>query len=190
MKRKVKVKTEKTVNTFAHFRTVSWLSLQEAKQKKEGWFYQCMISQLFSAFCLEAYLYHVGQKKLAYWEKVERKLGPREKLEIITCEIGFKPDFGKRPFQSLDLIFTLRNLLVHGRTDYLEEENEQILDEAEKPKLPQAKWEKLINLEKAIVFSEDTKAIIEAINSKAGFKINLLYAPETGGWSVSPIEND
>lgn len=97
-----------------------------------------MIPQLFSAFCLKAYLNHVGQKKLAYWKNVERKLGPREKLEFITHELKFKPEFGKRPFQSFASIFKLRNMLVHGKTDYLEEENKQILTETEKPVLPQA----------------------------------------------------
>lgn len=95
MKRKVKVKAEKTVNTFTHLRATSWFTLQEAQQNEEGRFYNCMIPQLFSAFCLEAYLYHVGQKKLAYWKNVKRKLGPREKLEIITHEIRFNPEFGK-----------------------------------------------------------------------------------------------
>ena len=190
MKRKVKVKVEKTVYTFAHLRAVSWFALQEAKQNEEGRFYQCMTSQLFSAFCLEAYINHVSQEKLAYWEKVERKLGPKEKLEIVTHEVGLKLNFGERPFQSFDSIFRLRNLLVHGRTDYLEEENEQMLSEMDKPELPQSKWEKLINLENAAIFSEDTKAIIEIINSKAGFRVNHLYAPETGGWSISPIENE
>ena len=61
MKRKVKVEAEKTVNTFAHLRAASWFALQETKQNEKGRFYNCMISQLFFAFCLEAYLNHVGQ---------------------------------------------------------------------------------------------------------------------------------
>jgi len=81
-------------------------------------------------------------------------------------------------------------MLVHGKTHYLEEENEQTITETEKPVLPQAKWEKLVNLENAVSFSEDTEAMIETINPKVGFRTNLMYAPERGSWSISPIEND
>lgn len=81
-------------------------------------------------------------------------------------------------------------MLVHGKTDYLEEENEQILTETEKPVLPQAKWEKLVDLENAMIFSEDTKVMIETINPKVGFRTNLMYAPERSSWSISPIENN
>lgn len=190
MKQKMKVKTEKNVYTFAHLRAVSFLSLGEAQRNEEARFYNCMISQLFSAICLEAYLNHVGQKKLPYWNRLERKLGPKEKLEIIVHKLDLKPDYGKRPFQSLDLMFRLRNLLVHGKTDYLEEENVQILDVLEKPVLPKAKWQTLINLDNATTFSDDVKAIVEVISAKAGINSNVLYVPETGGWSVSPMENE
>lgn len=188
MAKKVKVKSDKTVYTFAYLRAAGWHALQEAKQKEEGRFYQCMTSQLFSAFCLEAYINHVGKAKLPYWEKLERKLGPREKLEIISHEIGYKINFGERPFQSFESIFKLRNLLVHGRTEFIEEESEQILDEGEKPAISQAKWQSYINIDTAIKFSEDTKEMIDLLNTKAGFDLNYLYTPETRGWHISPSE--
>lgn len=190
MKKRVKVRAEKTVYTFAYLRAASWHALQEAKKQEEGRFYQCMTSQLFSAFCLEAYINHIGSKKLSFWENVEKKLGPKEKLEIIAHEIGYILDYGKRPFQSFDNIFKLRNLLVHGRTESFDEESEQTVSDGEIPILPKTKWQNFINIEMAEKFSEDTKSIIESLNSKAGFDINYLYVPETSMWSMSPIEID
>ena len=133
MKRKVKVKSNTTVHSFAYLRAAGWRALEEAKQSEKGRFYKCMISQLFSALCLEAYLNHMGNERFPFWEEIDRKLGPKEKLEIISCEIGYKINYGERPFQTFRTIFKLRNQLVHGKTEFTSESNEQILEGDETP---------------------------------------------------------
>ncbi|MDP1713724.1 MAG: hypothetical protein Q8L41_03180 [Anaerolineales bacterium] len=188
MKRKVKVKTATTVYTFAYLRAAGWRALEEAKKNEKGRFYQCMISQLFSAFCLEAYLNHIGKEKLPYWEKIERKLGPKEKLEIISHEIGLKINYGKRPFQGFDAIFKLRNLLAHGKTEHTNKVNDQLLEEGEEPAISQANWQKNINIETATKFSEDSKEILEILNSKARFDPSVLHVQETNDWWVLPAD--
>jgi len=120
MRKKVNVHSSKTVYTHVYLNIVAEEALNRAKTTEEGSFYSCMTAELFSAFCLEAYLNHLGSQKIPYWESVEKKLGPREKLGIICYEIGLKPDFGSRPFQSFRVLFQLRNSLVHGKTEYLE----------------------------------------------------------------------
>ena len=147
-----------------------------------------MISQLFSALCLEAYLNHVGKEKLPFWEEIEKKLGPKEKLEIISYELGYKINYGKRPFQTFRTIFKLRNQLVHGKTESTSESNEQILEGDEAPIISQAKWQEQINIEAANKFSEDTKEILEILNSKAGFDPSVLLVQKTDDWWVLPAD--
>jgi len=157
MKRKDKVKTATTTNTFAYLQAAGRRALQEAEQNEKGRFYKCMISQLFSAFCLEAYLNHIGNEKFTDWEKKERKLGPRQKLETISLEIGLEINYEERPFRTFDAIFKLRNLLVHGKTNYVDKVSEQLFEVGEEPAVLQANWKNEINIETAIKFSEDSK---------------------------------
>jgi hypothetical protein len=190
MKRKVKVKSATTVYTFAYLRAAGWRALEEAKQNEKGRFYKCMISQLFSAFCLEAYLNHIGNEKIPDWEKSERKLSPKEKLEIISHEIGCKINYEERPFQTFKAIFKLRNELVHGKTKFTSESNEQIIEGDETPVISQENWQDYINVETAIKFSEDTKEILETLNLKAGFDPSVLLVQETNDWWVFPAETE
>jgi hypothetical protein len=190
MKRKVKVKSATTAYTFAYLRAAGWRALEEAKQNEKGRFYKCMISQLFSAFCLEAYLNHIGNEKIPDWEKSERKLSPKEKLEIISHEIGCKINYEERPFQTFKAIFKLRNELVHGKTKFTSESNEQIIEGDETPVISQEKWQDYINVETAIKFSEDTKEILETLNLKAGFDPSVLLVQETNDWWVFPAETE
>jgi hypothetical protein len=190
MKRKVKVKSATTAYTFAYLRAAGWRALEEAKQNEKGRFYKCMISQLFSAFCLEAYLNHIGNEKIPDWEKSERKLSSKEKLEIISHEIGCKINYEERPFQTFKAIFKLRNELVHGKTKFTSESNEQIIEGDETPVISQEKWQDYINVETAIKFSEDTKEILETLNLKAGFDPSVLLVQETNDWWVFPAETE
>ena len=190
MGQKVTVRADKTVYTFAYLYIAALDALKQAKATEEGRFYTCMTAELFSAFCLEAYLNHLGAQKFPYWESIERKLGPSEKLKMISHEIGLKLDFGSRPFQSFSILFQLRNSLVHGKTEYLELIDEQILNDREKPRLPEIKWKSLINLDKADQFTEDTKLMIETIHAKSGIRRNPLFTPETSRWAIRPSEID
>jgi hypothetical protein len=185
MRKKVSVHSRKTVYTYVYLNIVAEEARARAKNE-EGRFYNCMTAELFSAFCLEAYLNHIGAQKIPYWESVEKKLGPTEKLEMICYEIGLKPDFGRRPFQSFRVLFQLRNSLVHGKTEYLEQSDEQFLEDEEQPKLLDIKWKSLINLDTANQFSEDTKEIIEKIHLKSGIRRGPFNTPETGRWAVHP----
>ena len=157
MRQKVKVEASKTVYTYSYLNHAAANALVQARSTKEGQFYICMTAELFSAFCLEAFLNHIGSEKLPYWESIERKLGPKEKLIVICHEIGLTPDFESRPFQSFNLLFQLRNSLVHGKTEYIEKVDEQLLAEGEDPILPEAKWKSLISIDKANQFYKDMK---------------------------------
>lgn len=186
MQQKVKVQSKKTIFTFSYLFIAALEALRQAKNTEEGSFYNFMTAELFSAFSLEAYLNHLGEQKLPYWQSIERKLGPTEKLKILCHEMDLKPDFGVRQFQSFGILFQLRNSLVHGKTEYMETSGEQFLDDREKPNLTKAKWQNLINLDMAIQLTDDTQKMIEQLHAKSGMQRNPLFNLESGQWHTRP----
>ena len=174
-------KTEKrivgsrTTNTFMHLKKASCLLLKEAEENPDGSYYKYMTSMLNSAFCLEAYLNHLGKnffkdKKLLIWEICEKKLRTQEKLKILAHAIDYQIDNSRRPFQTFQKIFKFRNSLVHGKTEETIVNKVQKVN-AEEPRdkqLPKPEWENMINKETAERFFEDATKMIEILHAQAG----------------------
>ena len=126
---------------------------------------------VFSAFCLEAFLNHLGKLKHPKWRKLRKKrISPKTKLNLISEEVGFTVDYGERPFKTLPLIFRFRNKLAHAETVNLSEEGEIILDEDGQPPKPLTWWEKLVTIEGAQCFVDDSEAMIGRLRELAGLK--------------------
>jgi hypothetical protein len=90
-KHKVTVTKDREVITYAELWHTSRCLLKKGQDEKEGSFHQFMASLVFTAFTLEAYLNHIGPKVFNCWAAIER-LGPKEKLDIITEKIGLTID--------------------------------------------------------------------------------------------------
>src|SRR5262245_32361662 len=90
-----------------------------AEAEEAGNFYTSMMSVVATPFFLEAYLNHIGAELFPYWEQIERKLAPLDKLTMITHKIKLKPkpDMGKSPYQSFGKVFGFRNIMAHGKTE-------------------------------------------------------------------------
>jgi hypothetical protein len=186
---KAKRKSERTVFTYVVLRDASEHALFRARERNEGFFLECMTTILFSAFCFEAYLNHLGPIYVPYWKLIDRKLGPREKLEIISDHIKFPLDFGKRPFQSFLDINKYRNWLVHGRTAKIISELE-VNDISEKgiPEMELTKWEKITTLENAEKLFEDTGTMIKALDKSAGFDRDPFFTQYQTFWENIPLD--
>ena len=163
------MEVDKVVFTYNYVRNISHLALEEAKQKEKRRDDNCIISMLFTAFCLEGYLNHIGSEKTEFWMHIEH-CKPREKLAVLAKVLNHDIDWSCRPFQTFDAIFSFRNKLVHPKTHYLSMGGEQKLDEKGHPTLPLSGWEKMVNLGMAEKFFNDSTKIIETLHSKAGFE--------------------
>lgn len=110
---------KRTTITVEQF-TFVWLfqgaasEFEEAVSVKEGLFYNCMFSIVFSAFCIEAYLNQIGEKLFRNWAEFERQ-SHKKKLKKIAELLAFNPDFSSLPFKSYDEIFGFRNLIAHAK---------------------------------------------------------------------------
>jgi hypothetical protein len=168
----------KTINTFMYLKKASQLLLKEAKENPEGCAYKYMTSMLTSAFFLEAYLNHLGRKKIALeqWDKWERK-SSREKLKNLAEQINYSIDYSSRPFKTFQEIFKFRNLLVHGKTGEYTINGVQEID-VEKPtskqiseaewKSDKPNWKAMIEPDTAERFFEDATRIIEILHALTG----------------------
>jgi hypothetical protein len=135
-KRRVRVSATTTVYTFAYLRSVSWACRKRAQEESAGRNLFAASSMVSSAFSIEAYLNHLGANLIEFWDTIERKLSPREKLDLLTMILRIQLDYGKRPFQTFAKMFAFRNALAYGRTESLTEDSLQVLSEDDIPDLP------------------------------------------------------
>ncbi|MBN2568657.1 MAG: hypothetical protein JXB42_04405 [Deltaproteobacteria bacterium] len=170
-KRRVSVKREREVLTYEILLQTSYCLLKKGKEDPKGRFHQFMASLVFTVFALEAYLNHVGAIIFKCWDDLE-KLAPKQKLNVIADRLGVKVEYGKRPWQTIEL-FKFRSNIAHGKSIKIEDNKILSIDdysEYQEYELLLTNWEKLCtqkNVEKA---REDVKAIVKKINTAAGFK--------------------
>ena len=152
MQRKVKVDSQRNVITYAEFWHTSSYLLEMAKKVDEGQYHLIMSSLVFKAFTIEAYFNHVGRKIFDDWKDVERNLSPKNKLDKISKKFEIKIDYGCRPWQLIDEIFTFRNDIAHGKSLDIVQSETVAQDKYDKGYDLKTEWEKyctMKNLERA-----------------------------------------
>jgi hypothetical protein len=168
-KRKLSVSSTRIGLTYVYLYHAADWALEQATATEEGRFYNCMSSIVLSAFCIEAYLNHIGSELLPYWDgEFKRDISTTNKLKIICHHLNLTLDFSGRPFQSFNLIVKYRNLLAHATTVNISYQGTQTLRDGERVKSPESWWEKHTNLRNAKQWFDDTKAMITAIHQAVG----------------------
>lgn len=157
------------VKTYANLWLVCDDAWKEATDHIEGRYFKYITVMVFSAFCLEAYLNHIGRMYYSKWYELEKKISPRKKLEMILEKLGMSPDFGSRPFQTFQQIFYFRDQIAHGKTEYLHREGMIKITPEENIPLPHSEWELLVSEPQAKIFMDDADEIIRTIHTQAGF---------------------
>jgi len=131
-----------------------------------------MGSLVFTAFSLEAYLNWLGKKTFAHWDYLER-LSPKEKMEVISDQLGVKVELGGRPWQIMKDLFNFRNDIAHGKPETLTSKTLEPIDEHLDKKLGQiarTKWEQYCTRENAERAREDVAEIFKILHTAANLK--------------------
>jgi hypothetical protein len=152
----------RTIRSYDEFYNLTYYSLLEAEKSVEGRFYNCLITMVFCAFSLEAYLNHLGERYISNWESLERNLNYSQKLTLIAKTTRIKIDMLEKPFCFMNSIFDYRKVIVHGKTSQLTKE--QIINPNTIPEMPLAFWEKMTTLQKARDFRKHTEDIIKSLS--------------------------
>jgi hypothetical protein len=183
-RRLYKVEAERTVFTFARLRAAGLHALEDGATRDEGSFYEWMAVNIFAAFSLEAYLNHLGSRRFNCWEEIEC-LPVESKLVLLLENLSQRPDFSRRPFQTVKDMFQFRNKLAHGRTERVGKISAQKLLLDESPSYPQAKWETQCTQKTARRFIEDAEAVIVQLHEWAGLDTTLLFSLGEGSAKIT-----
>lgn len=168
-KRKISVSAERNVYTHSYLYSAAEWALEQAEETEEGRFYNCMGSIILSAFCIEAYLNHIGSILLPYWdEEVKKGLSIHNKLKIICHHLSLVPDYSRVPFQSFKNIVKYRNLLAHAITENISYQGTQIFSDGELMRQPETWWEKHTDLKTAKRWLTHIESMIIEIHKAAG----------------------
>ncbi len=162
--------------------------LHHANAFEEGRLLQLQASAVFCAFTFEAYLNHVGQAEVGFWNEIER-IPYRSKLNVIPGHLQFPADYSRPPFQTVIELFQLRDTLAHGRTAKIDEVSETSSLPAYDSFTRVTPWERL-TLERLGRYLADVEEAIGKINTARRPPDQLLW--NEGGRSrvVGPATNE
>ena len=177
-KRKVIISKERNVTTYAEMWHTSYCLLAKGQENKKMSVHQFRGSLVFTAFTLEAYLNHIGEKIFSCWKDLER-LSPKEKLNVIAERLNVDVNYGKRPWQIMKELFQFRNDIAHGKSIKVRSERilplEEYSDDDFKELFEKTRWEKYCTEKNAIRAREDVKAIVEIMHKNAGFENDFPF---------------
>lgn len=184
---KAVVSRERDHNMFAELSAAHHVLLENAKQQRDGYFYESLSCLIFAAFKFEAFLNHIGYRLLPSWAQMER-LPNENKLAIITTHLDVTPDFSRRPYQTLSDLFKARDAVAHGKPALLK--HDRVIETGEietlRRKKPLTHWEKLCTIDFAQRAYADTEEIAASLWQAGG--LCLIELRERGhSYSIEPI---
>ena len=170
------------VRTFVDLNNGANVLIAKTKQTKEGSYYTTMGALLLSAFTFEAYLNHIGVKKIKFWDEIE-SIRVMDKYSVIYKEFDINIDFSRRPYQTLKGLFQFRNAIAHGKSQILKVTKKVDPNCDPYDCSPKTHWEEYCTIENAERVKEDISAIIAEIHEKAG----LGKYPFIGGMTIASM---
>jgi hypothetical protein len=178
----VTVTKERDVRIHANLWNTSMWLLKRGQEQEKASFHQFMASLVFTAFTLEAYLNWLGGGLFAHWSYLER-LNPKEKLAVISDQLGVKVDNGQRPWQTMKSLFGFRNDIAHGKPETVRTKTVEPIDEHLDKKMGEivrTDWENFCIRENAERAREDVEQILKILHAAANPKDGL--GPLSGGF--------
>jgi hypothetical protein len=161
---------------FAYLRIAAHNAFEAARTNPLGSNYQRVSAVLFSAFAVEAHFNHVGEAQLPFWGIIEPRMTWRTKLDLLAQQLGFQPDFGSRPYQTIGEVFRFRDRMVHGKTwnDKVEYQYTGVSEQELEPLDPGwlRVWWDDNKVQRAL---EDADSVMTAIHQRAGFDAGSIW---------------
>jgi hypothetical protein len=175
------------VRAFWHLMHGAKVLLGMANKQEDGSYYTIMGGLVLTAFGFEAYLNHVGETLIQFWEDIE-KIKVRGKYSVLCKVLHIKPDYSSRPHQTLTVLFDFRNSIAHGRTETIDKIDDVDSSLPFYNLMPKTKWEEFCTLDNAQRAYDDTKKIITELHRKAnlGEGDNPFLSSGISTASISP----
>ncbi len=186
-KPRFRVQAAGTTNTYVYCWIASRRALKQAETGESGNFYDRMMAGVFAAFSVEAFLNHIGQRRMRDWASLERRLGPREKLLLLRQVVHWSVDESKRPFQTLHEMLRLRDALAHGKTETVVKDVVLKKPPRDVDRWPEPRWRTLCSLPSVKRMVEDAEAIIRDLAKQSGSSRDPLVSTGHGSSGVSEV---
>ncbi len=158
--------------------------IMKTEQEPKGSYYTTMSALLLTAFTFESYLNHLGEKTIKFWEEIE-PIKVMDKYSVLCKNLNVCPDFSKRPYQTLKLLFNFRNAIAHGKSQILQETKGVSSQDEPYQHSPKAPWEEFSVLKNAKRAKEDVEQIITELHKTAGLGDNpFIHGVAIGSLSI------
>ena len=143
-----------------------------------------MSALLLTAFTFEAYLNHLGDKTFSFWEDVE-SVNVMGKYSMLCQNYGITPDFSRRPYQTLGILFKFRNAIAHGKSQVLRETKQVSSLDNPHDHSPKAHWEEYSVLDNAKRAKEDVSKIVSELHVAANLgEYPFIHGVVVGSLSI------
>lgn len=155
------------VRTFVDLAHGADVLIMKAEQESKGSYHTTMGALLLTACTFEAYLNHLGQKTIKFWEEIE-PIKVMDKYSALCKNLSICPDFSKRPYQTLKALFKFRNAIAHGKSEILQETKEASTLDEPYQHTPKAHWEEYCVIDNAKRAKEDVETVVTELHKAAG----------------------
>ena len=165
----MRISGEGKIYTYGWMRKSAKVSIETARRTEDGRFFSTMNTLVYSAFAMEAFFNRLGSELIENWEKKERKFSKLKKLKLFLSNFNIDADLESRPYVSVLKAFKFRDLLAHGRTEIVDQNEDVDLSEDDLRRYTiENEWMKLCNLEAAERVFADIEEIIHILFKAAG----------------------
>jgi len=166
------------------------MALQDAIDKKPGYFYHQLITITFSALAIEAICNAFGERYITIWKDFE-SCSPLAKLRILCEHFSIEYSRNSEPWSTAYWLINIRNKIAHAKPEFISENYITHRDEYDR------KWnqEPMSKIEKQITLGKSKKAYVCANKIKELFceciPISDRHGLSNDGWlgTTSTIEN-
>jgi len=171
-----------TFRPYQEFTAISYYQLKDAKKSINGRYGHCLVSMVFCAFSLEAFLNHLGDS--LFQNLWNTRLAPETKLELISKKLGISIDKRIEPFSDFGNIFRYRIDIVHARTLKSTFTTNQVRVDGV-PVIPKPQWDTITRIDIAEKFFNNTEKMIAFLLKVSGNLVDKSLSPRTADWSSS-----
>lgn len=146
---------------------VASMALDDAKNKKRGFYYSQMIAITFSALAIEALANSFGEHFINRWEDYESS-SPMAKLRVICSYFEITIDFTCKPWSTLLWLKKFRNKIAHAKPELIKLDEIMTEEKFEKIRYetPKSKLDEYITLSKAKEAYESVDKIKDVLCDK------------------------
>jgi DNA-directed RNA polymerase subunit N (RpoN/RPB10) len=150
----------------------------------------CMACATMLAFTWEAYLNFFGNELFkAEWQE---RQDSDTKTKLVLEKLGIKPDWSRRPYQSITTLMKLRDVFAHGEHE-VSVEDKEVTGKAEKISNKKVNlsgdWERLCTPELIVRAHGDLDAVFKEILERSGMSLFDTLSRSEGGISfVEKVE--